>query len=138
MSDEAVPMTSHGGCLCGKVRYTVCGEPKKRFICHCINCKRFSGSAFLDIAFFQPEQFTLESGKEYLKDYIDEETRSGNPLKCSFCSECGSSLTLSKDNDEMVLVNCGTFDGKIAWGITGEVFDDMRRAYLVPFRTGSE
>jgi hypothetical protein len=36
-----------GGCLCGKVRYTV--RPTMRFLsytCHCTDCQRRSGSAF--------------------------------------------------------------------------------------------
>ncbi|MEQ1497999.1 MAG: GFA family protein [Novosphingobium sp.] len=39
--------TMTGGCLCGKVRYTV--EPTMRFqsyACHCTDCQRRSGSAF--------------------------------------------------------------------------------------------
>lgn len=36
-----------GSCLCGAVTYTLSSPPLKRFICHCPNCQKFSGSAFM-------------------------------------------------------------------------------------------
>jgi hypothetical protein len=35
-----------GGCLCGRVRYTVTGEPAFSGLCHCRNCQHYTGSAF--------------------------------------------------------------------------------------------
>lgn len=36
-----------GGCACGAVRYEVRGEPTVVGLCHCADCRRESGSAFL-------------------------------------------------------------------------------------------
>ena len=41
MSDE-----KGGQCVCGKVTYTVVGEPARITICHCKWCQRRTGSAF--------------------------------------------------------------------------------------------
>ncbi|MBM7046161.1 GFA family protein [Rhizobium lusitanum] len=36
----------HGNSRCGKVRYEVRGDPKRIGICHCMDCRQKSGSAF--------------------------------------------------------------------------------------------
>jgi hypothetical protein len=33
-----------GGCLCGRVRHTITGEPAAVYLCHCVECQRQSGS----------------------------------------------------------------------------------------------
>lgn len=44
-------MTSQTGqCLCGKIKYSLSGpslSPYYNTICHCLNCQRVTGSAFL-------------------------------------------------------------------------------------------
>ena len=36
-----------GGCSCGAVRYTLASEPLFVHCCHCLNCQRQTGSAFV-------------------------------------------------------------------------------------------
>ena len=46
-------VTKTGACLCGKIKFTVEGEaatPLWCTICHCLNCKRRSGSALYTAA----------------------------------------------------------------------------------------
>ena len=38
--------TRTGQCLCGQVRLAVQGEPQRVGICHCMDCRKESGSAF--------------------------------------------------------------------------------------------
>ena len=35
-----------GGCLCGAVRYTADADPSSVTVCHCLDCQKFTGSAF--------------------------------------------------------------------------------------------
>lgn len=37
----------HGSCLCGSVAYTTKGEPVTQMLCHCRNCRKATGSAFM-------------------------------------------------------------------------------------------
>ena len=40
-------MSLSGGCICGAVRYTINDGPLFVHACHCQDCQRFSGSAFV-------------------------------------------------------------------------------------------
>ncbi|KAJ7696474.1 DUF636 domain-containing protein [Mycena rosella] len=88
-------MQRAGSCLCRKVRFTVLGDPFQYAVCHCINCKKFAGSAFMTNAFFSPDNLSVTAGKDLVRQYHDSDTASGNTLTRSFCSECGTSLFLS-------------------------------------------
>ena len=68
-----------GGCLCGAVRYQVRGEPIKSGLCHCADCRKVTGSAFLAYADWYPHQFSYEGTIA---------TYDGR----SFCPTCGSRL----------------------------------------------
>ena len=50
-----------GGCLCGDVRYSATGEPKVISTCHCTDCQKQSGSAFVEVVAVPNETFTLHA-----------------------------------------------------------------------------
>jgi hypothetical protein len=92
MVDEIVRT---GGCLCGGVRYALKGEPFKSGICHCTDCRRVTGSAFLAYADWRPEQF--------------EHTGLTTTFRGrSFCPVCGSRLF--SRNEHQVEIYLGTLD----------------------------
>ncbi len=43
-------MDHTGGCLCGAVRYRLAGPPEVVGLCHCADCRKETGSAFLAYA----------------------------------------------------------------------------------------
>ena len=84
-----------GGCRCGAVRYVLEGEPFKAGLCHCTDCRRETGSAFLYYADWLPSQITVTG------QYQTYEGR-------SFCPRCGSSLFHLGDVQAEIAV--GTLD----------------------------
>jgi hypothetical protein len=52
MSLEMKTETREGGCLCGRIRYRIVGQPYVAFHCHCSDCRRVTGAAFLTWAVF--------------------------------------------------------------------------------------
>ena len=81
-----LPIT--GGCLCGKVRYSISAKPIGSGNCHCRTCQKASGSAYLATLFVRSK--SLEISGEY-KEYATL-ADSGNTVYRGFCPECGSAL----------------------------------------------
>lgn len=78
-----------GQCLCGRVHYQVRGEPSRIGLCHCSDCRRESGSAFVTFAVW-PRQAFSSTG-----DFSTYEGR-------SFCFACGARLfNLTEEEAEL-------------------------------------
>ncbi|WP_432416642.1 GFA family protein [Rhizobium leguminosarum] len=56
MTDDVVRT---GGCLCGRVRYEVRGEPYVSGLCHCATCRKLTGSAYSATANWHQPQFRV-------------------------------------------------------------------------------
>jgi hypothetical protein len=48
-----------GGCLCGAVRIVARAEPYRVGLCHCLDCRKHSGSLFYAGAVFPAEHVTV-------------------------------------------------------------------------------
>ena len=103
-------MTTHtASCRCGQLKATVTGEPMRVSVCHCLNCKKRSGSAFAAQARWPAGQVTIEGRSQSFELVSD----SGNRATFYFCPDCGSDVHYD--------IN-GKFDGQIA--IPLGAFDD--------------
>jgi hypothetical protein len=52
-----------GGCSCGQVRYELLDKPIRVHCCHCTDCQRHTGSAFVLNALIEASAVSLKSGK---------------------------------------------------------------------------
>ena len=77
-----------GQCLCGEISYSVDIEPMFTGNCHCKDCQRSSGSAFIPAMIF-PEKNVAVSGEV---KYFESQADSGHMHKRGFCPNCGSQL----------------------------------------------
>jgi hypothetical protein len=48
-----------GGCMCGAVRFEVRGTPYRVGLCHCLTCRKQSGSAFSVLAIYPVAAVTI-------------------------------------------------------------------------------
>ena len=93
-------MTSRtASCRCGQLNATVTGEPARVSVCHCLSCKKRSGSAFAVQARWPAEQVAIEGRSKTFVKVAD----SGNSATYHFCPDCGSDVHYEID---------GKFDGK--------------------------
>jgi hypothetical protein len=108
-----------GGCLCGRVRYTVTGEPVFSGLCHCRNCQRYTGSSFEAVIAFPAPSVSVQGE---LKTYNDTGD-SGQPVRRNFCPNCGSGVIAEADVlPGLTLVLAGTLDETTVFKPTMDVY----------------
>ena len=96
-----------GGCLCGRVRYTIIGEPMRSGICHCRNCQRYTGSAFEPLMIFPAASVNIQGDLRSFGAVADF----GNTVYRRFCPNCGSGVVNKGDEaSEIIIVLVGTLD----------------------------
>lgn len=78
-----------GGCACGAVRYQLEADPLIVHACHCRDCQRITGSAFV-INIWIERRFVKSNGGE-LKSF-KLTGGSGQPHEVFFCPVCGTYL----------------------------------------------
>jgi hypothetical protein len=91
-----------GECLCGQVKYQGDAEPVVMLACHCKDCQRSTGSAFLT-AVGVPADAVSFTGE--MRTYTQPGGMTGLPLHRRFCVGCGSPVYLGR-----VLLMAGTLD----------------------------
>ena len=76
-----------GGCQCGALRYESAGEPIALYVCHCLECRKQSASAFGMSLQVPRAGFRVTHGHA---KFWARPADSGRRVKCAFCSHCGS------------------------------------------------
>lgn len=110
--------TLAGGCLCGAVRIAASGAPYRVGLCHCLDCRKHSGTVFGASAIFPADAVTIR-GKT--ADYKGRH----------FCPACGSSL-FGRSSDE-IEISLGCLDAPNQLKPTYELWVIRREHWLPPF-----
>lgn len=109
-----------GGCNCGAVRYRIDGAPLAVAACHCVRCRRQSGSVYSVNLMVHPRAVTVEGP---LQTFEDADTTSGAPVMREFCGRCGSPIrSVLGANSDMVAIKAGTLDDPDAFAPAVHVF----------------
>jgi len=98
-----------GGCLCGRIRYSLAAEPLAVVVCHCRHCQKQAGSALSVVAVFPRAALELQGTPRV---YEDRGT-SGQPVYRNFCPDCGSPVltdTPRAREQGVVFIKAGTLD----------------------------
>ncbi len=77
-----------GGCACGAVRYVLKAAPIFVYACHCTDCQRLTGSAFIVSAMIEKTEAELLSGEMSTCRLATGERGS----TVHFCPQCGTSI----------------------------------------------
>ncbi len=110
-----------GQCVCGKIQVQARSDNLSASACHCKTCRRWGGSAFMEIECGQAVTFT---GEEYLSVFS-----SSDWAERGFCKNCGSHLFYRLKGTGQHMVPVGIFDDGYDVAFEKQVFIDEKPAY---------
>ena len=96
-----------GGCACGAVRYRLTSEPMFVHCCHCLNCQRQTGSAFVINLLIEADRVQLLSGEPVP---VDAPRDDGSAQRIYRCPACGVAVFSEYGRPEVRFVRGGTLD----------------------------
>ncbi len=103
-----IPAPPHsGGCLCGKVHYTLKARPLALNACHCTDCQKLTGATNFLVVIASSEAFSHQGETQ---SYI-KKADSGRELDIRRCPDCGTRLWHHNlSNKALVFIAAGTLD----------------------------
>jgi hypothetical protein len=102
-----------GGCVCRAIRYTVTMPPLIVHACHCRDCQRHTGSAFV-INLWIERKFVDTDHR--LPKFFRLTAGSGHPHDIFYCESCGTRLWshYHRSPGDTLLLRAGTLDDPTA------------------------
>jgi hypothetical protein len=96
-----------GGCACGEVRYRLTSKPLFTHCCHCLNCQRQTGSAFVINLLIEADRVEL-LGRE--PQAVDVPRDDGSAQRIYRCATCQVAVYSEYGRPEVRFVRAGTLD----------------------------
>jgi hypothetical protein len=116
-----------GGCLCGAVRYQGEAEPIFVRACHCKDCQRFTGTAFITVIAV-PKGTIRFTGP--LTTYTQPGGTSGLPLHRRFCAVCSSPVAVEVEGSARTVITAGTLDDTTFVRPTANIFCEAAQSWV--------
>ena len=96
-----------GGCACGAVRYRLASVPMFVHCCHCLNCQRQTGSAFVINLLIEADRVELLTGEPRP---VDAPRDYGDAQRIYRCPACQVAVFSEYGWPEIKFVRGGTLD----------------------------
>lgn len=102
-----------GGCACGAIRYRVTEKPLIVHACHCRDCQKLTGSAFVINLWIERELVETDAPR---LQYYRLTAGSGNPHDVYCCPDCGTRLwsRFAAVPGDTIMLRAGTLDDPAA------------------------
>jgi hypothetical protein len=100
-------VTREGGCACGALRYRLTDEPLFTHCCHCRNCQRQTGSAFVINVLIEADRVIVLAGNP---QRVDVPRDDGSTQPIYRCPNCQVAVFSAYGWPEVLFVRGGTLD----------------------------
>jgi hypothetical protein len=102
-----VSVDRKGGCACRAVRYRLTADPLFIHCCHCLNCQRQTGSAFVINLLIEADRVQLLAGEP---QPVDAPRDDGSVQRIFRCPTCQVAVFSEYGRPEVRFVRGGTLD----------------------------
>ncbi len=120
-------MTRIARCSCGQLRAEALDDPVRVVVCHCSECKRRTGAAYVVSAYFQKNHIEVNGPNSTFVRRCSE----GRTIDFSFCSSCGSTVYWRADLlPELIGVAVGLFDDPTFPEPTSSIYERNRLPWV--------
>jgi hypothetical protein len=96
-----------GGCACGQVRYRLASDPLFTHCCHCLNCQRQTGSAFVVNLLIEADRVEVLAGEPRPVDVPRDD---GSTQRIYRCPDCQVAVFSEYGGPQVRFVRGGTLD----------------------------
>ena len=100
-------VSREGGCSCGCVRYRLTDEPLFVHCCHCLNCQRQTGSAFVVNVLIETDRVELLAGDPAVVEVPRDD---GSAQRIYRCPGCQVAVYSQYTWPQLRFVRAGTLD----------------------------
>ncbi|OTG82139.1 GFA family protein [Acinetobacter sp. ANC 4648] len=113
-------------CLCGAIHLQINTKISKIFVCHCQQCQKAQGSAFVAIAVIQTKDLKMIKGQELFGEYYATENK-----KRVFCKNCASPLFSARlDRPDIIRLRVGIINEALNAEISSHAYTDNKAAWF--------
>jgi hypothetical protein len=120
--------TFEGGCACGAVRYRMTSPPMAVHCCHCRDCQRQTGSAFVLNALIEAARVEVQTGAVVRSSMP---TDSGRPHGIYRCSSCGTAVWSEYGGlEKLRFMRVGTLDEPRALAPTVHIYTRSKHPWV--------
>ncbi len=123
MATATPTSTKTGACLCGAVRFESSEVPAEAGICHCDQCRRWTGIALMGVTV--PTDSITWAGGEHIA-----RIQSSEWAERAWCNKCGTNLyyRVTADNEWAggTEIPVGLFDDPNGFALKNEIFIDQK------------
>ncbi|KAF4631785.1 hypothetical protein G7Y89_g6348 [Cudoniella acicularis] len=132
-------MAQEGGCFCNKIRLSYTGEPSAHVLCHCLDCRKISGSSYSNNFIVPDDNFKLVSG---FPKTFSKTADTGKKITSHFCPDCGTTLFRTGESfPGSVIIKIGVMDDP-EWPNKnvpkGELFAPERVKWIAPIKNAEQ
>jgi len=116
LEENTMSALREGGCACGAIRYRLESDPLFIHCCHCLNCQRQTGSAFVINLIIEAGRVELVAGDP---QPVEVPRDDGGTQRIFRCPTCQVAVFSEYGRPELRFVRAGTLDRPA--GVTPDV-----------------
>jgi hypothetical protein len=121
----SVPL--EGGCSCGAIRYRLTSEPLFTNCCHCLNCQRQTGSAFVINVLIETDRVEPLAGEPQAVDVPRDD---GGTQQIFRCPTCQVAVFSQYTRPEVRYVRAGTLDQPSSVAPDAHIFTRSKLSWI--------